>query len=83
MNSNKNEIKDLTETPQWLEMHGWGDEDEIKGLSGVSLPELYSGGPFHISGKLTGVGCVNILADTKQARSPHLRKHSRAGGRSY
>jgi len=46
--------------------------NEIKGLPGVSLPELYSGSPFYIlSGKLTGVGCVITLPDDKQGRSPH------------
>lgn len=46
---------------------------EIRGSSRVSFGELNSDGPFYIlSPRLTGVGCVTILPDNKQGKSPHL-----------
>lgn len=48
-------------------------EDEIKGLPGESFHRLFTGSPFYsYTVKLSSVGCVNILPDVKQGRSPHL-----------
>ena len=45
---------------------------EIKGLPGEILNKLLTGGPFYIMLSISRVGCVTILPDNKQGRSPHL-----------